>query len=361
MSIWKKIGFFCAFIIPSLTVLGYYLGGGWNFITLIFVFVLIPIIDEWIGKDNENVSEELAPMVSEEMYYRFVLYFWAIVQFAFLFWGVYVIAAQKMSVLEYIGFGLSFPLVTGGVGITVAHELGHKKEKLERFLAKLLLLTTCYMHFYIEHNRGHHVNVGTLKDPATSRKDESFYAFWFRTVKDSYLNAWHLEFERMQKKGLPKFSLKNDMIWFTVLPLAFCVLITLGFSLWKGQVVWDVPVFFFVQSVLGFSLLEVVNYIEHYGILRREIAPNKYEKVNTLHSWNANQLISNFFLFQLQRHSDHHAYAHRRYQTLRHVEESPQLPAGYPAMILLALVPPLWFKVMNKKLADWHRVYASYT
>jgi alkane 1-monooxygenase len=360
MSIWKKIGFFCAFIIPSLTVLGYYLGGAWNFITPVFVFVLIPIIDEWAGKDGENVAEPLVPLVSEESYYRFVLYFWGVVQFSFLFWGIYVVAKQNMTTLEYIGFGLSFPLVTGGIGITVAHELGHKKEKFERFLAKLLLMTTCYMHFYIEHNRGHHVHVGTPKDAATSRKDESFYTFWRRTVRDSYLNAWHLEFERMRKKGLPLFSLQNDMIPFTLIPLLFCIALTALTSGWKGQMVWEVPIFFLVQSVLGFSLLEAVNYIEHYGILRREIAPNKYEKVNTLHSWNANQLVSNFFLFQLQRHSDHHAYAHRRYQVLRHVEESPQLPAGYPAMILLALVPPLWFKVMNKKLEEWKQQYSVF-
>jgi alkane 1-monooxygenase len=359
MSIWKKIGFFCAFIIPALTLVGYYLGGAWNFITIVFVFVVIPIIDEWVGKDSENVPENLAPIISEEAYYRFVLYFWSIVQFAFLFWSIYVIAQQDMTTWEYLGFCLSVPLVTGGIGITVAHELGHKKEKLERFLAKMLLMTTCYMHFYIEHNRGHHVHIGTPKDPATSRKDEHFYAFWLRTVKDSYLSAWDLEFERMKKKGLPKFSWHNDMIWFTLFPLAFCAILTLVISIWKGQFIWDVPIFFFMQSILGFSLLEAVNYIEHYGILRKEIAPNKYEKVNTLHSWNANQLVSNFFLFQLQRHSDHHAYAHRKYQILRHIEESPQLPAGYPAMILLALVPPLWFRVMNKKLEEWKLQYVS--
>lgn len=353
MSIWKKIGFFCAFIIPALVVGGYYLGGSWNFSALVFVFVLIPIFDELIGKDPENIDEKVVPIISEELYYRFILYAWTYVQLAFLFWGCYVVSQKNMTVVEYIGFMLGFPLVTGGIGITVAHELGHKKGKTERFYAKILLLTTSYMHFYIEHNRGHHVNIGTPLDPATSRKGETFYAFWRRSVSDGYFNAWKLEFERMNKKGLAKFDKQNDMIWFTLLPLVFCVCLTLFFSFLQGQFLWEIPAFFCLQSFLGFSLLEAVNYIEHYGILRKEIAPNKYEKVNTLHSWNANQLVSNFFLFQLQRHSDHHAFAHRSYQALRHVDESPQLPAGYPAMILLSLFPVLWFRVMNKKLADW--------
>ncbi|MCU0390819.1 MAG: alkane 1-monooxygenase [Thermoflexibacter sp.] len=355
MSIYKKIGFFSAFIIPSLVIGGYYMGGIWNFITVIFVFVCIPIIDALVGKDGENVEDNVLPIIAEEFYYRFVLYIWVYMQFAFLIWGCSIIANQNMTILEYVGFMMGFPLVTGGVGITVAHELGHKKSTLERFYAKSLLMTTCYMHFYIEHNRGHHVHVGTPKDPATSRKGEHFYSFWIRTVRDSYLSAWRLEFERMQKKGLAKFSLQNDMIWFTLAPMLLCTLLTMIFSFYKGQVIWDIPLFFFIQSILGFSLLEAVNYIEHYGILRKEIAPNKYEKVNTLHSWNANQLISNFFLFQLQRHSDHHAFAHKRYQVLKHIEESPQLPAGYPSMILMALVPPLWFKVMDRKLEDWEK------
>lgn len=353
MSVYKKIGFFSAFIIPALVIAGYYLGGAWNFSTVVFVFVLIPIIDQIVGKDAENVEDSVVFQVAEEFYYRFILYVWVYVQLAFLAWGCYIVAQQNMTSLEYMGFILGFPLVTGGIGITVAHELGHKKSKLERFYAKVLLMTTCYMHFYIEHNRGHHVHVGTPKDPATSRRGENFYAFWVRTVRDSYLNAWRLEFERMSRKGLSKFSLQNDMIWFTLLPILLCAILTAVFSLPQGGILWDIPIFFFIQSILGFSLLEAVNYIEHYGIVRKEIAPNKYEKVNTLHSWNANQLISNFFLFQLQRHSDHHAFAHKRYQVLKHVEESPQLPAGYPSMILLALVPPLWFKVMDKKLDEW--------
>ena len=144
------------------------------------------------------------------------------------------------------------------------------------------------------------------------------------------------------------------MIWFTLLPVLFCVMLTLGFSLWAGFLTWQIPVFFFAQSFLAFTLLELVNYVEHYGIMRKEVAPGRYERVTPIHSWNASHLISNFFLFQLQRHSDHHSNAIKRYQVLDHYDKSPQLPAGYPTMIMVALVPPLWFTMMNKRLEQWH-------
>ena len=358
MSWVKKIGFLTAFIIPTLTILGFYLGKGWNFITIAFVFVIIPLADYWIGEDPENLSEDETLLVAEQIYYRFITYIWTFFQLAFLVWGVFVVASRPLNILEWIAFTQSFALVTGGIGITVAHELGHKKSKLERFYAKLLLMTVCYMHFYIEHNKGHHVYVATPRDPATSRKGEAFPKFWVRSVFGSYFSAWHLEVERLERKGLGKWSLHNSMIWFTLLPIMLCALLTAGVSLYFSFVVWQVPVFFFAQSVLAFTLLELVNYIEHYGIVRKELQPGKYERVNPMHSWNSNHRLSNFFLFQLQRHSDHHANAIKRYQVLKHYDESPQLPSGYPAMILLAAVPPLWFKWMNPKLAAWEqRVY----
>jgi alkane 1-monooxygenase len=214
------------------------------------------------------------------------------------------------------------------------------------------------MHFYIEHNRGHHVNVATPEDPATARKNEGFYSFWIRSVCMGYSHAWKLEAGRLKRKGTSWFSLKNEMLWYILLPIIFCSLITLTFSLVKGKFSWEIPAFFFAQSVVAFTLLELVNYVEHYGIVRKQIAPGTYERVNPLHSWNASHLISNFFLFQLQRHSDHHANAIKRYQVLNHYDESPQLPFGYPTMILAALLPPLWFATMNPRLLEWEdKVY----
>jgi alkane 1-monooxygenase len=353
----RKIGFFSAFIIPALVVTGYYLGGYFNFLTVIFSFLLIPAIDQALGLDTSNVPADEAKVRAEEFYYRFVTYCWTWFQIAFMIWGAYAVSSGKLdSIVAWIGFILSFSLVTGGIGITVAHELGHKKSRLERFYGKVLLMTVSYMHFYIEHNRGHHVYVATPEDPATARKNESFYSFWVRSVFGSYAHAWKLERESLTRKARSVFTIRNEMIWFALLPLLFCGVLTFAFSLWHQRFVWEIPVFFLSQSFLAFSLLELINYVEHYGIMRKEVAPGRYERVNPLHSWNASHLASNFFLFQLQRHSDHHAFAHKRYQVLHHYDESPQLPFGYPTMVILAMIPPLWFRLMNTRLEKWQLI-----
>ena len=354
MKFFKKIGFFTAFIIPSLVVVGFYAGGWWNFLPLGFVFVIITSVDHYIGLDKKNVAEGDVSQVGEEFYYRFVTYIWTFVQVSLVVWGAYAVSLGKLTTpLEWAGFIIGFSLVTGGIGITVAHELGHKKSKLEQFYCKLILMTVCYMHFFIEHNRGHHVQVATPEDPATSRKDESFYSFWFRSVFHGYGHAWQLEKESLLRKNHSVISLRNEMIWFALLPILFCAGLTIFFSYLNGRIAWEVPLFFFAQSFFGFSLLELVNYIEHYGIVRKQDAQGRYERVNPLHSWNASHLVSNFFLFQLQRHSDHHANAIKRYQVLHHYDESPQLPFGYPTMIIMALIPPLWFAKMNPLLNQW--------
>lgn len=356
MSFLKKIGFFSAFILPILVLAGYYGGGAWNYLTLAFVFVCIPIIDQWIGKDSENVADTQVSLISEEQYYKLITMSWAFVQLGMIVWGAYIVAFDTtLQRYEWWGLVLGMMTVTGGIGITVAHELGHKNNPTEQLFAKIILMTVCYMHFFIEHNRGHHVHVATPLDPATSRRNENFYSFWLRSVVGGYRSAWGLEQQRLAKKQLPAWHWQNAMWAYSLLPLLFCAALTATLSWFKGAWLWEVPVFFFVQSILAFTLLEAVNYIEHYGIVRKQLPNGRYERVNQLHSWNANQLISNFFLFQLQRHSDHHAFASRRYQVLRHFDESPQLPFGYPLMILIALVPPLWFAFMNPRLEDWQQ------
>lgn len=354
MNFFKKLGFFTAFIIPSLVVTGYYLDGWWNYLAIVFSFILIPLIDQQLGIDTSNPTESEVKIKGEEFYYRFVTYVWTYVQIAFVVWGCYAVATGVINTpFEWVGFTLSFALVTGGIGITVAHELGHKKSTLERFYSKALLMTVSYMHFYIEHNRGHHVLVATPEDPATALKNESFYSFWVRSVFNGYAHAWKLENESMRRKGHSAFHVRNSMIWFAILPFIFCGVLTGVFSYLGGKLLWQIPLFFFAQSILAFTLLELVNYVEHYGIMRKEISPGRYERVNPIHSWNASHLLSNFFLFQLQRHSDHHANAIKRYQVLNHYDISPQLPFGYPTMIIIATLPPLWFKLMNKRLEEW--------
>lgn len=351
----KKIGFFSALILPTLLFLGMHLGGPFQWMIHVFVFLLVPLMDYIIQKDTANVP---AAEVSESMkaqFYKLITFVWVYVQLVVLIWGFYWVSTQELSWISWIAFTSGMALVTGGIGITVAHELGHRTEKIEQTYSKILLMSVCYMHFFIEHNRGHHLRVATPEDPATSRKGETFYAFWWRSVTLGYLSSWHLEAERLKKKEQGFWSLSNQMIWFQVLPIVFILFFFGIFSYAQGRLVWEVPAFFFIQSILGFSLLELVNYLEHYGMERKQLPSGTYEKVTPLHSWNASQLVSNFLLFQLQRHSDHHAAAHKRYQALDHNESSPQLPAGYSAMIILACIPPLWFAVMNPRLSVWQK------
>lgn len=354
MSIFKKIGFFSALLLILILGVGYVLGGWYHYLTLAFVFIILPLVDGIIGLDPENIPESKIKIISEEYYYRFITFSWVYLQIGVVVFGAYAVTlGQVDTLIEWTGFVLATSLITGGIGITVAHELGHKKSKLEQFYSKVILMSVCYMHYFIEHNKGHHVHVATPIDPATSRKNESFYKFWFRSVFKGYQSAWKIEKESLRRKNKNTLSLSNQMIWFNILPILFCGLLTLVFSLQLGQFAWQIPVFFFAQSVLAFSLLEQVNYIEHYGIVRKKKENGQYERVTQLHSWNANHLVSNFFLFQLQRHSDHHLNAIRRYQVLKHYDESPQLPFGYPTMIIIALAPPIWFNMMNQRLEKW--------
>lgn len=355
----KKIGFFSALILPALLVTGYVLGGANLWLIHGFVFVFVPVMDWLIRRDTSNITKESVAKVSKEFFYKLVTFLWVYVQLAVLIWGLYVVSVADFAWWEWLAFATGTALVTGGIGITVAHELGHKPAKLQQIYAQILLMTVSYMHFFIEHNRGHHVRVATPEDPATSRFGENFYSFWIRSVRDGYISAWELEKISLAKNGLPPWSLKNQMIWFQVLPFVFAGLAFLVFSLLQNRLVWEVPVFFFGQSILAFTLLEAVNYLEHYGMQRKKLANGFYEKVTPLHSWNASQSVSNFLLFQLQRHSDHHAFAFKPYQVLNHYDESPQLPAGYSAMILVAFFPPLWFRLMNPKLEKWKEMQLS--
>lgn len=358
-SAFRKIGFLSAFLLPLLLVVGYYAGGVFLWSIHLFVFVLIPLMDYVLAKDQSNVPRGLVSQVSQEKFYKWVTYGWVYVQYLILFWALYLIAIYSLTPEEWVALVTGLALITGGIGITVAHELGHKTDPLEQFYAKAILLTVSYQHFFIEHNRGHHVRVATPEDPATSRFGESFYAFWWRSVTQGYLSAWDLEQDRLAKKKLNPWSLSNKMLVFHLTSVLFVLVLFLGFSWLAGRWTWEVPVFFIFQSILAFSLLEAVNYLEHYGMERKKLPNGRYEQVTALHSWNASELVSNFFLFQLQRHSDHHWYASKRYQVLDHHPESPQLPAGYSAMILVAMIPPLWFSIMNPRLAQWKNAQTS--
>ena len=247
--------------------------------------------------------------------------------------------------LDKIGIAISIGAI-GGIGINTAHELGHKKESHERWLSKIALAQSFYGHFYIEHNRGHHVRVATPEDPASSRLGENFYQFWFRTVSGSLKSAWRLEKKRYARKGKHPFRIGNDVLnaWLMSTVLWGALMVVLG---------WQILPLLVIQAIVGFSLLEVVNYMEHYGMLRQKVGVGerqRYERVDPSHSWNSNNIATNVLLYHLQRHSDHHANPTRRYQTLRDFEESPVLPTGYAGMIVLAIVPAVWRRVMDPRV-----------
>jgi len=340
MKAWK---YSVAYLIPVTAVTGALAGGIFTFLTPFTVFVLVPLLDILVGTDSTNPTTDELTRLQNRLSFRLVLYLFVPVQFGLVVFGAVLFTTGTLTLLERAGLVLSVGIVTGGLGITIAHELAHKKRQLDICLGKALLMSVCYMHFEIEHNLGHHVRVATPEDPATARFGESFYAFCPRTIRDSFKSAWRIEVSRLAHQGESLWSPRNHMIWNVALPVALAT----GFAVGLG---WLAALFFFLQSLVAFSLLEAVNYIEHYGLNRKQLAPGRYEKVTPAHSWDANQRLTNYLLFKLQRHADHHVHPVRAYQTLRHLEDSPKLPTGYAGTLVLALVPPLWRRVMHPRL-----------
>lgn len=353
MKLTKKLAFLWSYSLLVIIVGGYYLGGpSWTWTGAVYVYVGIPLLDAVFGKDRQNIGHEGYENVLNDRYFDMLVYSFIYLQYALLGWGAYILATEPLTGIQAFRLMISIGLF-GGTIINVSHELGHRSSRVAQFHAKMGLASVSYMHFFIEHNRGHHVNVATPLDPATARLNQTVYSFWWQSITGSYRSAWQIERKLLAKAGQPVWSHHNDMLWFAFWPIVVCTVLTGITTLFTGTFAWIVPVFFLVQSLLAILLLESVNYIEHYGIMRRELSEGRYERVNPLHSWNASHFISNLVLFQLQRHSDHHAYAARPYQVLRHFDESPQLPFGYPLMIIMSLVPPIWFRVMNPRLQAW--------
>ncbi len=338
-------------LVPLLPLLAAWLGGGdgwvgWWFAGPIVVFGVIPLLDTAFGRDASNPPEAAVPSLEADRYYRWCTWLYLPLQYAGFLWAARLATRGDLSPVAYVGLALTVGTVAG-IGINTAHELGHKRDRLERRLSKVALAQSAYGHFYVEHNRGHHANVSTPEDPASARLGESFWRFLPRTVGGSLRSGWALAAAAQVRKDQRVWSWRNDVLnaW------ALTVVLFAGTVAWLGLRV--VP-FVVIQAVMGFLLLEVVNYIEHYGLLRQRVANGRYERCRPPHSWNSNNLASNLFLYHLERHSDHHANPTRRYQALRHVDEAPQLPSGYALMICVAAVPPLWRRVMD------HRVLAHY-
>jgi len=272
-----------------------------------------------------------------------LLYLNVPLQYGLLVAFLYTLQTRNFSVAETTGAILGVGICCGALGINVAHELGHRARGWEQRLAQALLLSSWYPHFFIEHNRGHHRHVATPLDPATARLHEPFWHFLPRAVLGECRSAWALEAERLRRQGLPVWSVQNQLLQLQGAQVLLAGLVVAFFG-GAGLLAW------LAAAWVGYVLFQLVNYVEHYGLLRRQTAPGVYERVQPHHSWNSEHALGRIMLYELTRHSDHHYQASRPYQTLRHQPASPQMPTGYPGMMLIAIIPPLWFRVMNKRV-----------
>lgn len=319
----------------------------WLWAVPVLVYGIIPLLDLLIGEDQTNPPESAVAQLESDRYYRAIVYAYIPCQYAATILGAWLVVTVDLPIWHWFGAVICVGMVNG-IGINTAHELGHKTNSVERWLSKLTLGPVAYGHFFIEHNKGHHKNVATPEDPASSRMGETFWQFLPRTMSGSLRSAWEIERNRLERNGQSVWSIHNENLqaW------AMTALLFGGLTAWLG---WPALVFLGAQAFYGASLLEVVNYLEHYGLCRQKLPSGRYERCAPRHSWNSNHIVTNLFLYQLQRHSDHHAHPTRRFQALRHFDESPQLPSGYASMLLIAYFPPLWFRMMDKRVAAHHQ------
>jgi alkane 1-monooxygenase len=347
----KRYAWLLGLLIPTLPFLSWGLvhatglGVFW-FYGPMLVFLIFPPLDLALGMDRRNPPDSVIKWLEQDRYYRWCTYVYLPIQYAGLVFACWLWSHGHLSGIDKVGLALTVAMVSG-IAINTAHELGHKRASIERWLSRVALAQSGYGHFFIEHNRGHHVRVATPEDPASARLGESFYAFLPRTVIGSLRSAWQLERVRLRRLEKSSWSLHNDILGAWAMTVVLYAALVAGFGL-------VVAPYLLIQAVIGFSLLEVVNYLEHYGLLRQQADDGRYERTRPEHSWNSNSAASNVLLYHLQRHSDHHANPIRRYQALRHVADAPQLPTGYAGMIVLAVIPPIWRRVMD------HRVLAHY-
>lgn len=345
---WLWLGSLALPIVP-LSAYALYFAGGENpifmVLPLLYFFGFIPALDAIVGSDSQNPPEDVVPAMSKDTYYETVAYLMIPAHFFLFLATVWMVGTQGLPAWAVALLAVGIGSINGSL-INIAHELGHKTDKRNRAFAKLALSLSGYGHFTAEHNRGHHVHVATPEDCASSRFGESVYQFALRELPGAFLGGWRQEIKRLDKKGLPALHWRNEILQV----YALTTFITMGLVAAFG---WGVLPFILAHHFFSWYGLTQVNYIEHYGLLREKSPNGKYEKCQPHHSWNSNHRISNLLTLHLQRHSDHHAYPMRPYQALRDYDDVPSLPSGYPGCLVLAAIPPLWFKVMNPRVLDW--------
>tara|TARA_B100000929_G_scaffold290067_1_gene282456 strand:+ start:195 stop:1232 length:1038 start_codon:yes stop_codon:yes gene_type:complete len=338
----KFLKYFLAFTVPFLAYLSFNGHGVITYAPMIQAFFIIPLFELFFKSNDKNLSEAEEEMAKNDRNYDYILYLTVPIVY-FLLWEFLGSMSETMSIYDKIGRILSMGLICGAIGINIGHELGHRNNKFEQFLSKTLLLSSLNMHFFIEHNRGHHKRVSTKEDPASARYGENIFSFWIRSILTGYISAWRLEEIKLKRFNKSFFSLNNEMILFQLIQLILIFSIYYLFGI-------NILMYFIISALIGILVLETVNYIEHYGLQRKIKGDGKYERIQPYHSWNSNHPLGRLMLFELSRHSDHHYNSFRKYQILRNHDKSPEMPTGYPGMMILALIPPLWFLVMNKRV-----------
>ena len=313
----------------------------------IVLHIIIPTIDTIIGKDANNPTHEDIKLLENDPYYSTLVKTFIPIQYAANIYACYIASRKETSFIDKILLGISMGAING-IAINTAHELSHKPDRLDHILSHLALVPTGYNHFRVEHPYGHHKRAATPEDPASSKMGETFYEFWPRTVFGSLKSAVEIETTRLKRKGKQFWSKDNELLQGWAMSGTFHASMVKLFG--KGAIPYLAT-----QAFYGISLFEIINYIEHYGLLRQKKADGHYERTMPEHSWNNNNIVTNLFLYQLQRHSDHHAYPTRPFQALRHFDEAPELPSGYASMLLPALIPSLWFKMMDKRVFDHYK------
>lgn len=339
----KDLKYLAAFTIPISAIISIYFKDIWSFFTPFYAFVIIPILEVLLPVDTSNLSPEEREQKQHSKIFDWLLYLNVPLIYLFLFYTLIDITSNTYQTFEIIGLVFSIGVVLGVNGINVGHELGHRQQTWERYLGKILLLPSFYMHFYIEHNFGHHAKAATKEDPATASYNQSVYSFWFTSTVRQYLSAWKIQHQLLKSENASYLSVKNDMLWYSFVQITYLLTVYLVFG-------YIGVLFAFASGIVGFLLLETVNYIEHYGLLRKKTPSGRYERVRECHSWNSNHVIGRIVLYELTRHSDHHYKSSKKYQILDYHDISPQMPYGYPTSMVLSLLPPLWFYIMNPRV-----------
>lgn len=308
----------------------------------LLVHGVIPALDRLVGDDTTNPPEAAINRLENDKYYEWIVKAFIPAQYAATFLGAWVAGRRDIPLADYVGLTLSVGAING-IAINTGHELSHKHGRADRIASMLALAPTAYTHFAVEHPFGHHKRVATPEDPASSRMGESFWKFLPRTVIGGFKSAVKIEKERLARKGKSFWSKENELLqgWAISAGVLGAAAVVGGRR--------SIP-FLAGQAAYGASLLEVINYIEHYGLMRQKDANGKYERTKPEHSWNSNQVVTNLVLYQLQRHSDHHANPTRSFQALRHFEDAPQLPGGYASMLIPAYIPSWWYKIMDERV-----------